>query len=461
MHGAAVTRRRPVGASRLLDSRSDSWFVPASGLLVVSVGAWLGVQLTNPDAPIETSLAAAGAAGFAILVAFVLAAPMAMFTTAFALLAFVIIEPAPVDVVFVLMITLTVAARVVDPLVPGAITTLLALYVVLTLLSIVNAAETGASVRFELITLYLVALGVWLTWMFRDPRATRLAMTAYTLAAAGTAGVSTLARFAPFPGGDVLLFDEFRVQGLFQDPNVFAAFLVPAAAILLEDIARPRLFPWGRGISAVLFMTLVTGTIVAFSRAGWLNLFLACTAVILVTTFRRGGLRQVSRVVGVILVTAVAGVVLLVSTGSLTFLQQRSQLESYDKDRFGAQESAFAGMTDFVLGHGPGQVEKGLDIATHSMYARSAYEQGVLGLVLVSTLMVATLAFAWGLVRRDGEVNGVGSAALLGSWLGLLASGFFIDTLHWRHLWVVAAMIWVGAASRGMRASPTAGAVPG
>ena len=118
-------------------------------------------------------------------------------------------------------------------------------------------------------------------------------------------------------------------------------------------------------------------------------------------------------------------------------------------------------MTDFVLGHGPGQVENGLDIATHSMYARSAYEQGVLGLVLVSTLMVATLAFAWGLVRRDGEVNGVGSAALLGSWLGLLASGFFIDTLHWRHLWVVAAMIWVGAASRGMRASPTAGAVPG
>jgi hypothetical protein len=458
MHGAAATRRRPVGRSRLLDSRSDSWFVPASGLLVVSVGAWLGVQLTNPDAPIATSLAAGGAVGFAILVGFVLAAPMAMFATAFALLAFVIVEPAPVDVVFLLMITLTVAARVVDPLVPGAITVLLTLYVALTLLSIVNAADTAESMRFELITLYLVALGAWLTWMFRDPRATRLAMTAYTLAAAATAGVSTIARFAPFPGGDVLLYDEFRVQGFFQDPNVFAPFLVPAAAILLEDIARRRLFPWGRVVSALLFMTLVTGTIVAFSRAGWLNLFLACTTVILVTTFRRGGLRQVSRVVGVILVTAVAGVVLLVSTGSLDFLQERSHQKAYDKDRFGAQESAFAGMTDFVLGHGPGQVERGLDIATHSMYARSAYEQGVLGLVLVSTLMLATLGLAWGLVRRDGEVNGVGSAALLGSWLGLLASGFFIDTLHWRHLWVVAAMIWVGAASRGMRASPTAGA---
>ncbi len=218
---------------------------------------------------------------------------------------------------------------------------------------------------------------------------------------------------------------------------------------MLEDIARPRLFPWGRGVSAVVFMTLVTGTIVAFSRAGWLNLFLACTTVILVTTFRRGGLRQVSRVAGVILVTVVAGVVLLASTGSFAFLQERTQLESYDKYRFGAQSSAFAEMTDFVFGHGPGQTERGLEIATHSIYGRSAYEQGVLGLVLISTLMIATLAFAWGLARRDVDVNGVGSAALLGSWLGLVASGFFIDTLHWRHLWVVAALIWVGAASRG------------
>jgi MFS family permease len=115
-------------------------------------------------------------------------------------------------------------------------------------------------------------------------------------------------------------------------------------------------------------------------------------------------------------------------------------------------------MTEYVFGHGPGQTERALDLATHSIYGRSAYEQGVLGLILVSTLMLATLAFAWGLARRDAHVNGVGSAALLGSWLGLIASGFFIDTLHWRHLWVVAALIWVGAASHGVRAASRSGA---
>ena len=72
----------------MLTGRSDSWFVPLSALVVVAVSAWLGVVLTNPDAPVETSLAAAAAGGFALLVGLVLAAPIAMFTTAFALLAF-------------------------------------------------------------------------------------------------------------------------------------------------------------------------------------------------------------------------------------------------------------------------------------------------------------------------------------------------------------------------------------
>ena len=440
---------------------NDVWFVPATGLVVLAIGAWLGLQLTSPDAPVAATVAVAGAVGLALIVALVLAAPAAMFAAAFALLAIVIVEPAPVDVVFVTLIILTLAARVVDPRIPAAIAMLLAVFVALTMLSVVNAVDTGVALRFELITIYLVVLAVWLCWAFREARATRIAMTSYTLAAAVTAGVSAVARFAPFPGGDILLFDAFRAQGLFQDPNVFAAFLVPPAAMVLEDIARPRLFPWGRRVSGALFMVLAAGAIVAFSRAGWLNMFLACATVILVTAFRRGGFRRASRVGGVILLTSLAGGALLLSTGSLAFLEQRTQLEEYDQSRFSAQSSAFAEMTDRIVGHGPGQVELGLEISTHSIYGRSAYEQGLLGLFLVCALLVATLALAWGLARRDEDVHGVGSAALLGSWLGLIASGFFIDTLHWRHLWVVAALIWVGAASRVMRTPPTTGTAPG
>jgi hypothetical protein len=68
-------------------------------------------------------------------------------------------------------------------------------------------------------------------------------------------------------------------------------------------------------------------------------------------------------------------------------------------------------------------------------------------------MLTGTLYYAIVLVRRDGEVHGVGSAALLGSWLGLIANGTFIDAVHWRHLYVVAALIWCGVTLRSGPAS--------
>jgi hypothetical protein len=34
---------------------------------------------------------------------------------------------------------------------------------------------------------------------------------------------------------------------------------------------------------------------------------------------------------------------------------------------------------------------------------------------------------------------------LLAAWCGVMANSAFVDTLHWRHLWLIAALIWVGA----------------
>jgi hypothetical protein len=34
---------------------------------------------------------------------------------------------------------------------------------------------------------------------------------------------------------------------------------------------------------------------------------------------------------------------------------------------------------------------------------------------------------------------------LLAAWVGLLANSVFVDTLHWRHLWILAGLIWAGS----------------
>jgi hypothetical protein len=54
------------------------------------------------------------------------------------------------------------------------------------------------------------------------------------------------------------------------------------------------------------------------------------------------------------------------------------------------------------------------------------------------------------------ETYGIGSAALLGALCGILVNSVVIDTLHWRHLWIVIALIWAGWARRRMFRRPPA-----
>ena len=65
-----------------------------------------------------------------------------------------------------------------------------------------------------------------------------------------------------------------------------------------------------------------------------------------------------------------------------------------------------------------------------------------------SASCVLTLGFAARNAALGRDTYGIGSAALLAAWCGVVANSAFVDTLHWRHLWLVAALIWAGTALR-------------
>ena len=81
----------------------------------------------------------------------------------------------------------------------------------------------------------------------------------------------------------------------------------------------------------------------------------------------------------------------------------------------------------------------------HSLYVRAFAEQGILGLLSLLVMVGATLMLAARNALNGRHTFGIGSATLFGAWLGLLLNSFFVDTIHWRHLWIVAALIWAGA----------------
>ena len=68
-----------------------------------------------------------------------------------------------------------------------------------------------------------------------------------------------------FPARTILLYDPSRAMALFKDPNVFGPYLVPAAAILAEELIRPRLLGWRTWTVFGAFCLVVTGNVFAFS----------------------------------------------------------------------------------------------------------------------------------------------------------------------------------------------------
>ncbi len=98
-----------------------------------------------------------------------------------------------------------------------------------------------------------------------------------------------------------------------------------------------------------------------------------------------------------------------------------------------------------MFGIGPGQFEVLTPVVSHNTYVRTLGEQGVLGLFTFVSLMFATLVVAGRNAVAGRDTYGIGSAPLLGAWTGLAVESFFVDTLHWRHLWVVAGLIWAGS----------------
>lgn len=418
---------------------------PVAGLAgATALGLGLAVVLASHPPATATVAAAFGVVG---VLAFAAAQYELMIAAGFLLFGVVRVEPAPSDALLAAAIAVAVVGGRVDlRRVPSTMLALLVLLLALNLLSMTAAPDLGDALRFFSITLYLAALAIWLATYLQSAGRVRRVVGAYVAGAVAFAVVAVLALFVPFPGHDVLTGETVtRAQGLFKDPNVFGPFLIPAALILLEETLRPRLFRLRRGTSGALLAVLVIGVVFAYSRAAWLNLAVAVLVMLVVMSLRAESGRRAAGALAVVAVVAGLGGGAVVATGSVGFLQERAQVQSYDTVRFSAQRTGVQLAEEHVLGVGPGQFEHIQPVSTHSLYVRVLAEQGILGLTTLVALLAGTLVLAGANVAAGRDTYGVGSAVLLAAWCGILANSAFVDTLHWRHLWLVAALIWAAA----------------
>jgi O-antigen ligase len=203
-----------------------------------------------------------------------------------------------------------------------------------------------------------------------------------------------------------------------------------------------------------MLMLLVLGVVLSFSRAAWLNLALGIFLLFAVLLVSRNSARQALRLLTLLLVFAAATIAVLSATGSIHFLDERASVQHYDNQRFGAQKFGIDYAEHPPLGAGPGQFDVISPISAHSTYVRVLVEQGFLGLAILVAIILVTVVLAVRNCTLGRSTYGIGAGALLGAWCGALANSFFVDTLHWRHLWLVAALIWAGAMRGAPRPDP-------
>ena len=427
--------------------------LPAGLVILTIAGAALGYALWLYPPPLL--LVIGGCIGLTAVLALALARYDLAVGLGILLLGVVRIEPAPVDAVFAICIAVAaVTGRFRLEGVPLGILSFLAVFFTLNLFSAVEAVEPARALVYMTITLYLLVFSVWFAGYIDSPDKTRMFVKVYVASAFVFALLSSMALFGSFPGSTLLLTsDGLRAEGLFQDPNVYGPFLIPAALIVLEELINPRLLSLGATKKGLVFAVLVVGTILSYSRAAWISTVIGVIVLLVVLAMRQGGSRRAFAGLIVISVVAMVGVTVVSATGSVGFLQERATLQSYDSERFLAQRTGLELAFQKPVGIGPGQfegrsiVETGntYPVATHSIYVRALAEQGLLGLLALLGVLLGTLLLAARNALGGRDTYGIGSASLLAAWVGLMVNSAVVDTAHWRQLWVIAALIWVGA----------------
>lgn len=365
--------------------------------------------------------------------------------------AIVFSEPAPVDVLVAGLLVLLPVVGLVQ-FTPGLLAlsggwlTLGALALLATLgADLPERALVHAAVTVFLAFTFLLFAG----FVMRNAHLhASLMMHAMVTAAIIASLAGLVGYFGLLPGAQELFTKYGRASATFKDPNVFGAFLVlPAAWLTHEIVTRPL----ARGlVLAPMAALLMIAILLSFSRGAWLNLAFAIVIVAYLAFLTARTEWQRWYVVAMALVAAVAALAVLGAAARIDtvedLLHSRAALDqSYDmgpEGRFGGQAKAAQLILENPFGIGPQQFAPLYHIEEpHNVYLALFLNSGWLGGFLFIALLLATAFMGLAQCFRQTTTQGI-FIATYATFLAHLVEGFVIDLDHWRHFFLILALIW-------------------
>jgi hypothetical protein len=300
------------------------------------------------------------------------------------------------------------------------------------------------------ITLYLAFTSVVMAgFVAQSPdKRIRLIMSAYMVAAGVAAFAGLIGYFGLLPGAFDLFTEFGRARGTFKDPNVLGAFLVPALLYAFNEVMRGRV---GRA-SLWLGLTpvLLFGSLLSFSRGAWINLAVslvvyACFSFATVATHRLRLKLMVYVVLAAVFIVGLFAAAQSVPQIAEALGTRTSLEQSYDvgpNGRFGGQIRALGLVLTHPLGIGALEFARVYDNEdAHQVYLSMFLNAGWIGGTLYLAMVLLTIGLGLRRVVRDRGGTGL-SAVLVAAFIGMAFEGVVIDTDHWRHFYLIMAMIW-------------------
>ncbi len=369
----------------------------------------------------------------------------------------VFIEPAPYDLG---LLAFGFLALLFGLRIPAKLAPLIFCYTTIIVFGFVSSlysSELTKSAMHIVTTSYLIVSTIILAAFIAETpeKAIRCVMNGYIIAALLATVLAIIGYLDFIPGA----FDKFtlygRLRGTFKDPNVFGPFLIaPLLYLVFLLITRPGKYLPLQLLGALI---LTAGVFLSFSRGAWGHLVVSglvlIPMILMVLPDNRSRLRLLFFALLALLSLSLLLWALLGSSSIAEMFSQRAQLtQSYDvggRGRFDGQKIALDWILSKPLGAGQGEFGRFWGEQSHNVYISQFLFTGWIGGMAYIAMIILTLVRASVFIRYNMATRPY-IMVFLATFCGLVFEGFLVDTDHWRHFYLVIAVIW------GLTATPWA-----
>lgn len=231
-----------------------------------------------------------------------------------------------------------------------------------------------------------------------------------------------------------------RLLFFFSDPNVFGAYLVPAFIISMADLCRDssmirtRIF---QGlVSALIFLAILftgsRGTYIQTAFAFGVFFILECMSI---QKYKISSLLLMIGCISVpIIYFASTDAVHVILSGRVS----TSDIPRVENIVFAQDLIVSRDAKSLLIGTGNGSYEffSPDQFSAHNLFLRIFVENGALGLIIFLCFL-SLLAYQFIGERKRNRTDHI----IFASIIGILVHSMFIDTLHWRHFWLLLGLL--------------------